>query len=438
MEQIDFYDLLPDLTLDEVFRAYLDCRKCKRRSMSSLRFENAYEQNLIKLYQDIITRKYHTKPSKAFIVFRPVQREVFAADFRDRIVHHLIMNRLMPIFERIFSESSYSCRVGKGTLYGVKAAYKMMQECSNYYTTDCYVLRLDIHGFFFHIDKNILYRKIKNLVDTQYFSSNKSSILYMVNEVLRENPTNNCKIKGSRNDWQGLPKTKSLFYSGKTKGLPIGNLTSQIFANFYLNDFDHYITGLDKNLFYGRYVDDIVLIHPSHDYLIQLKQHINDYLRDELGLTLHPNKVSLQHYSKGFAFIGAYIKPGRIYPAKKLRCSFYKKIQFLNKQWQNNHKRINRKLIETTLSSLNSYFGLLKHFDAWRVKLKGWNMLDERIRKIFRTNEHLNKIWLDPKMKRKVIDDARKMFTKPLTSPQKYTRSLRDKNMCSAETPNTK
>ena len=95
-------------------------------------------------------------------------------------------------------------------------------------------------------------------------------------------------------------------------------------------------------------------------------------------------------------------------------------------------------MIEKTLSSINSYFGLLKHFDSWRVKLKGWNMLDERIRKIFRTNENLNKIWLDPKVKRQVIDDARKMFTRPMIPAKKYRESLRDKECARPGTAGTK
>ena len=430
MEQTDFFDLLADLTLDEVFRAYMDCRRHKRRSLSSLRFEKHYEKYLMQLHQEIIHRQYHTKPSKAFIVHHPVQREVFAADFRDRIVHHLIMGRLMPVFEKVFSPYSYSCRAGKGTLYGILDSAQMMKTCSNAYTSNCYVLRLDIHGFFFHINKDILYHKIKQLVDKELHHTTKSAILYMIQEVLRDNPTQNCQIQGHRSDWQGLPKTKSLFHSGPHKGLPIGNLTSQIFANFYLNDFDHYVAGLDKDIFYGRYVDDIVIMHPDHDYLLGVKQKVDTYLTNELGLTLHPKKVSLQHFSKGFAFVGAYIKPGRIYPGKRLRTSFYRRIDALNQEWDKARK-IDRFLIEKTLSSVNSYFGLLKHFDAWRVKLKGWNRLNEKIRSVLHTNEHLNKVWVDKKTKRKMIDEARRILIEPLYPTKKFARRYATKkNSC--------
>lgn len=416
----DFFDKLPDLTLEEVIKAYLDCRRKKRRTRSSLRFEMSYEHNLIELHKALVDKSYQIRPSKAFIVRYPVQREVFAADFRDRVVHHLIIGNLLPLFEKEFSDQSYSCRVGKGTLYGIRSVYEMMKQCSNAYTSDCYVLRLDIHGFFFHIDKRILYKKLKDLIEKNYFKTNRSSLLFLVEKILQDNPAENCQFCCNKSEWTGLPKTKSLFYSGKTKGLPIGNLTSQIFANFYLNDFDHYVIGLDKNLFYGRYVDDIVIMHPDHNYLLQVKKMVGEYLKNELGLTLHPKKISLQHFAKGFAFIGAYIKPGRIYPGKRLRASFYSKIQSLNREWQNSHKKLDRPLIQKTLSSINSYFGMLKYFDAWRVKLKGWNMMDEKIRNTFKTDEEFSKIYLDKKMKRRIIDDARKMFTRPMVPAKRY------------------
>ncbi len=419
----------PPFDLAIVFNAYRDCRRRKRRSVSSLRFEQMYERNLLDLYNDIRTGRYHPMSSKAFIVPTPVQREVFAADFRDRIVHHLIIGQLISVFEDIFLDESYSCRVGKGTLFGVLSCADMMRECSRYYTSDCYVLKLDIHGFFFHIDKGLLLRKLTALVNEKYHHSNKPVILGLVEKILADDPVEQCKISGSAKAWEGLPPTKSLFHSEPNKGLPIGNLTSQIFANFYLNDFDHYVAGLDDNLFYGRYVDDMVLIHPSREYLIQVKELIRDYLKRELGLILHPKKVYLQHYGKGFAFIGAYIKPGRIYPGKRLRSSFYKKINQLNAQWAANTEEINWKLLESTLSSLNSYFGLLKHFDAWRVKLKGWNMLSPDIRNVFRTNERLNKVWIAPVIKKRMRDKKRwHTFAEPMRYSKRYGRLVKKLN----------
>ena len=410
MEQMDFYELLSDLELDEVWRAYFDCRKQKRRTISSLRFEADYERNLIELWHDITSRRYEIRPSSTFIVTYPVRREVFAAAFRDRIVHHLVMNRMMDLFENIFIRHSYSCRTGKGTLDGIVSISDMLKKCSDNYQKDAYILRLDIQGFFFHINKEILYDKLCHLVNENYFSSNKSSILYLLKIILKNNPIIGCHRRSDISEWDLLPKSKSLFFSYENCGLPIGNLTSQIFANFYLDSLDHYIVGLDKNLFYGRYVDDLVVIHHNRDFLIEVKQKIQTYLQKHLKLTLHPKKITLTHYGQGCAFIGAYIKPGRIYPSKRFQKAFYRKIEELNKLWKEQKGDLDEKLVVQTLCSINSYLGLLKHFNAFRLKVKAWNRLCPQIRSVFRSDMHLNKIIVNPDLKCDFVTDSRMYF----------------------------
>ena len=408
MEQINFYELLVDLTLEEVFEAYFDCRKNKRRTISALRFELDYEHHLIELWQDITSKRYQIRPSSTFIVTYPVRREVFAAAFRDRIVHHLIINRLMHIFEGLFIRHSYSCRVGKGTLDGIRCVSDMLKQCSDNYQTNAYILRLDIQGFFFHIDKKILHKKLKKMVDTHYFSSNKSTILYLLEQVLQNNPIHNCHMRSDKSQWDLLPKSKSLFYSRKNCGLPIGNLTSQIFANFYLDDLDHYIVNMDKDLFYGRYVDDLVLIHKDRNFLVQAKEKIQTYLQQQLHLSLHPKKISLTHYGQGCAFIGAYIKPGRIYPSKRFQQAFLRRIDDLNKKWQSINEEYTEELIMYTLSSINSYLGLLKHYNAFRFKVKAWNRLCPKIREVFYADIPLHKIAIRPEIKQKLRNELRK------------------------------
>lgn len=404
MDQFDFFDLLTDLRPEEVLEAYFACRKNKRRTLSPLRFEMDYEYNVLKLYQDIITRKYEIRPSSTFIVKHPVRREIFAASFRDRIVHHLVINKTMAIFEKVFIRHSYSCRIGKGTLDGISSTAQMLKVCSENYQKDAYILRLDIQGFFFHIDKKILHQKLKKLLNENYFQSNKSSILYLLEEILMNNPTKGCHFRSKKADWDELPKTKSLFFGEKNCGLPIGNLTSQIFANFYLNDLDHYVLTLDKDLFYGRYVDDLVLIHQDRQFLLEVKEKIKIYLKENLHLSLHPKKISLTHYAQGCAFIGAYIKPARIYPSKRFIKSFYKKMNELNKIWERK-KTPDLKLVNQTLSSINSYFGLMKHFDSYRIRLKGWNMLSEKIRNVLIADRNLYKVSIRKEVKKKLYMD---------------------------------
>ena len=132
--------------LVDIFKAYRSARKNKRAKKSQLEFEFNYESKLIKLHKEIIQRKYTPLQSTAFISTKPVIREVFAAHFQDRIVHHLIFNHISPIFEKEFIEDSYSCRKAKGTLYGVNRIFDFVNESSKHYTKDAYILKLDIQG----------------------------------------------------------------------------------------------------------------------------------------------------------------------------------------------------------------------------------------------------------------------------------------------------
>jgi hypothetical protein len=170
-----------------------------------------------------------------------------AADFRDRVVHHLLYDYINPAFEKLFIEDSYSCRKGKGTLYGVKRLETFIKLCSHNYTRDCYILKLDIKGYFMSIDKDILARNVYSvLAKAPIERENKAPldremIAYLLDKIIYNDPVRNCIIKGQPSDWDGLPPSKSLFHSAPNCGLPIGNLTSQLFNNVYLHPFDVYM-----------------------------------------------------------------------------------------------------------------------------------------------------------------------------------------------------
>ncbi|MBA7548035.1 hypothetical protein ES705_40481 [subsurface metagenome] len=229
-----------------------------------------YENNLIQLCEEINNYSYKIGNSIAFIVNKPVKREIFAADFRDRVVHHLIINKLNPLFEKQFIYDSYSCRVGKGTHFGIKKVDRFIRRCSQNYTKDCYVLKLYIQGFFMHINKKILFDKLEKIIKAKYHQSDKELIIELCSKVVFNDPTENCIVKGKHSDWKGLPKSKSLFHTGKDFGLPIGNLTSQVLANFYMDSFDHFVKHNLKIRYYGRYVDDFVIVHNEKEYLKSL------------------------------------------------------------------------------------------------------------------------------------------------------------------------
>lgn len=369
--QLELFDTadVGKIELEDIFSAYFECRKNKRRTINALAFESDYESNLIQLWKEINARSYAPGKSIAFIVTEPVQREVFAADFRDRIVHHLIIKKLNHLFEAQFINDSYSCREGKGTQYGVNRIAGFIRECSKNYTKDCYILKMDIQSFFMSIDKKILFQKLREFVLEQYHEQDQLLLVELIYKVIFNSPEDNCHIKGRRKDWHGLPASKSLFTVEKGKGLPIGNLTSQIFANFYLNFFDKFVVEECGIQFYGRYVDDFVIVHEDKSFLLRLKEKLKEYIKQELAMTLHPKKVYLQHYTKGVKFIGAVIKPNREYIGNRTKGNLYAKIRGYNEELSRNPKQA-AKMIEQVTASINSYLGFMIHYKTFKIRRK--------------------------------------------------------------------
>lgn len=351
---------------EEILSAYYGCRRNKRSTANALEFEIDYESKLLDLLDEINAGQYRPGPSITFIVDKPVKREIFAADFRDRIVHHLLIAKINTLLEREFIYDSYACREAKGALMGVKRVARFIRSCSEGYTKDCYILKLDIRGFFMHIDKRILWHRLKVFLLKNYTDDDKDLLLRLAYVVLDNNPCDNCIVKGSRSNWKGLPRDKSLFYAKPNVGLPIGNLTSQVLANFYMSRFDHYMKHDIGLRYYGRYVDDFVVVHPDMAYLRALIPTIRVFLDDELHLELHPNKIYLQHYSKVVQFLGTIIKPGRVYSAKRLKANFWQAIA-IESELARDHKPGEDEQ-EAFLARMNSYLGLLRHFDTYRLR----------------------------------------------------------------------
>ena len=168
MQQLDLFDSdqgsEPAIELAELFEAYFKCRSNKRNTVNALAFEVDYEANLLQLHEEINSGSYQPGRSIAFVINKPVKREIFAADFRDRVVHHLVIHKLNPLFEKLFIHDSYACRKGKGTQFGIQRVARFIRQCSLNYTQDCYVLKLDIQGFFMHINKAILFGELESLI----------------------------------------------------------------------------------------------------------------------------------------------------------------------------------------------------------------------------------------------------------------------------------
>ena len=368
---------IPKITIEEIFEAYFQCRHNKRNTINALAFEVDYESNLVTLLEEINNGSYKSGKSITFIVNKPVTREIFAADFRDRVVHHLIINKLNPLFEKEFIYDSYACRTGKGTHFGIKRIDHFIRKCSENYTKDCYILKLDIKGFFMHIDKNILFERLKIFINEKYKEGDKELLLELCRKIIYNNPTEKCVIKGKLSNWDDLPHDKSLFYSPPDCGLPIGNLSSQVFANFYMSMFDHYIKHDLGIKYYGRYVDDFIIVCSSKEQLKSFIPQIKDYLKIKLCLALHPKKIYFQHYIKGVQYLGVVIKQSRIYVATHTKNNFSMTIDRLN-IIARDHKPTKEEK-DNFLSSMNSYLGIMGHYKTYYLRkrilvdnLSGW------------------------------------------------------------------
>jgi len=364
--QLELFPSSAPIPLVDLFEAYEGCRRHKRNTANAIAFELDYEQNLVELCEEINNGSYQPGKSIAFIVDRPVKREIFAADFRDRVVHHLIINKLNALFEKEFIGDSYSCRKGKGTHKGIKRLDGFIRQCSQNYSRDCWILTLDIKGFFMSIDRQRLYHRLELFIIAHYHAPDRPLLLDLCRKVVFYDPAVHCVIKGKRSNWKGLPDDKSLFHSRQGCGLPIGNLTSQVFANFYLNSFDHFMKHALALRYYGRYVDDVVVVHQDPAFLSSLLPVIRAYLQQELGLTLHPKKIFLEHYSKGVKYLGVVLKPRRIYVANRTKGNMYRALLKYNRIAQT-HKPWHAERTAFQ-SSINSYLGLMKHYHTYFLR----------------------------------------------------------------------
>ncbi len=366
-EELSLFDPeeMGGVSLEEVIEAYYDCRRRKRSTMNALEFEMDYERHCIDLWHELNSHTYEPRRSIAFIVDHPVKREIFAADFRDRVVHHLIARRIYPLLEAQFLTDSYSTQKGKGTLFGIQRVEQHIRECSENYTRDCYIMKLDIRGYFMSIDKQRLFDCVRRFLEPRYPQNDLPMLLYMLRKTIFNRPELGCVRKVPRKRWRGLPKDKTLFGTGGTKGLPIGNLTSQLLALLYLDEMDHKVTGEWGIPHFGRYVDDMVLVHPEFEHLLLTRQLIRQWL-SERGLRLHPKKMYLQHYAKGVMFVGGMIKPGRKYMSRRTVGRMFGKIHYYNRLLADS-SQVSLVVLESMMATMNSYLGMMCHYESRRL-----------------------------------------------------------------------
>lgn len=369
--------------------AFEDCCKKKKSGSHCTYYRSIYEDDLIHLAVEARLQTYLPSFSICFIVTRPKLREVFAANFRDRIVQHWVCIRLNPLFEERFTSQgnvSFNCRAGFGTLAAVQSLAAKIQFVSLNYARQAYIGKFDLRSFFMSIDKEILLTMILELIDTKYEGNDKETLKFLCTEIIQHEPQNNCIKKGNVGLWKHLAKNKSLFYAKPGVGMPIGNLTSQLFANYYMSFFDEWMLGVLKK--YGgeyiRFVDDFVIVVPStnefngKDVIKMIHRETIIWLRDNLHLSLHSDKVYIQDAKKGVKFVGSVIKPNRIYTSNRTISSLkYKLAQFeeycfdlVCESSEGDISLTHYKLLEHDIDSINSYLGSLVHTSSYAIRVK--------------------------------------------------------------------
>lgn len=381
------------VTTAGLLEAYYDCRRNKRKTASALVYEMDYESKLIALRDRINTQTYAPGKSICFVVTRPRYREVFAASFEDRIVHHYIALRLEPLFEQAFCPYTYNCRKGKGQLYGTNVLRQQIIECSDNYTTDCYIMKLDLRGFFMSIDKKILARLIDSFVDEAYQGDDKDDLRYLCHIVILHEPEKNCERHSPASYWDHLPANKSLFTNGEGKGVAIGNLFAQLFANFLLNSLDWLVEDLGLT-YHGRYVDDFYMIHRDKMVLLNAVPRIREKL-SELGLELNERKFYFQHYTKGVEFTGSILKPNRVYTCNRTITNFIAAVRRLN-------KAKDLRQAEHAVNSINSYLGLLTHNNEYNTRKRVLKMIESQAYEYVYIKKNYSILALKNKYKKRV------------------------------------
>jgi RNA-directed DNA polymerase len=325
-------------SFENLHSAYLKARKCKRYRDEILKFGFNLEENLLKLQEELLNQSYQHGGYREFIVCDSKKRKIKAAPFRDRVVHHALCNVIESIFDKGFIFDSYACREGKGTHKAVKRLEKFLKSISDrahraLKNKKIYCLECDISKYFDSINHEILLKIIEKKIADK-------NTLWLIREIL-----------------------SSSYEKGPWTGIPIGNLTSQLFANVYLNELDQFAKHTLKMGYYIRYMDDFLVLDFDKKKLHKIKKQIRAFLRNKLKLELHPKKANIFPTNKGIDFLGYQV----FNTYRLLRKST---VQRFIKRTKTYHKRLGKGLIsqEKFNNSLQSWLVYAKRANSWRLR----------------------------------------------------------------------
>lgn len=262
------------ISIENLLSAWKEFLVGKKNRKDVQEFQLRIMDNILSLHSDLKNKTYIHGGYEAFSINDPKPRNIHKASVRDRLLHHAIYRVLYPYFDKKFIHDSYSCRVGKGTHKALERFNAFARKVSKNNTQTCWVLKCDIRKFFASIDQEILMRVLKRYVQDE-------EILWLLERVIES------------------------FNSGKVGvGLPLGNLTSQLLVNIYMNEFDQYMKHVCRKKYYIRYADDFVIMSSDKKHLEELTVFISDFLNEKLKLMLHPKKVYIKTIASGVDFLG--------------------------------------------------------------------------------------------------------------------------------------
>ncbi len=305
------------ISVDNILEAWQEFLKGKKNKPDVQEFSLRLMDNIFNLHYELLNHIYKHGKYQKFKINDPKPRIIHKASVRDRLLHHAIYRKLYPFFDKKFISDSYSCRNNKGTHKALSQFKKYCYGVSKNNTNQCWILKCDIKKFFASIDQNILIK----ILDSRF--------------------------RGNDTMWL----LKEIILSFKPNGLPLGNLTSQLFANVYLNEFDQFTKHKLKVKYYVRYADDFVFLSRDKKYLENLILKIQNFLQNKLKLILHPDKIFIKTIYSGIDFLGwVNFKDHRVLRTK-------------TKQ-----RMLNRIKSAPNAETINSYLGLLKHGNSGRIK----------------------------------------------------------------------
>lgn len=310
------------ISLDNLHESWREFVRGKKYKKDVAEFALHLSHNIFLLHEDLKNKTYLHGDYAAFSINDPKPRSIHKASVRDRLLHHAVYRIIYPYFEKKFIYDSYSCRDAKGTHRAIVRLNSFYQKVSKSRKKTCWVLKCDIRKFFATIDQNILL------------------------EILKKHISDRNTIRLIENVLRSFTSTK------EGLGLPLGNLTSQLLVNVYMNEFDQFIKHELKIKYYIRYADDFVLMNTDKDQLLKLLPKIYDFLSEELELSLHPDKIFIKTMSSGIDFLG-WVN----FPEYRILRTVTKKRMFKKLQKDNSRQAV-----------VQSYLGLLKHGNTWKLR----------------------------------------------------------------------